>query len=240
MPAGRPDLRCRPPVAQLVKLSHLAPDGLSCGARRSCMQPFVGVATTAAFTTSLPSRTWRYSSEITNSPRSRRMEPRPCRPRRSGDRRRRTGCRQDVSRAAVRPAVCRRRHRPVGRLRPALDASPAGPLHDVASELGDAARRALREAAQPPEIFTAVHEHLSTHRSVLVIDDLHWADQGPSTCCGSCCGAPARLGRCLWARSATTNSTSAIRCGRCSATSRGRRTRSRCGCNRCRSPRSRH
>ena len=55
---------------------------------------------------------------------------------------------------------------------------PLGPLHDVANELGGAARDALREADQPHEIFTAVHERLCNNPSVLVVDDLHWADQG--------------------------------------------------------------
>jgi DNA-binding NarL/FixJ family response regulator len=55
---------------------------------------------------------------------------------------------------------------------------PLGPLHDVANELDDAVRDALRDAAQPYEIFTAVHEHLGKKPSLLVVDDLHWADQG--------------------------------------------------------------
>lgn len=55
---------------------------------------------------------------------------------------------------------------------------PLGPLHDMAGELDDAAREALREAAQPHEIFTAVYQHLCDNPSVLMVDDLHWADQG--------------------------------------------------------------
>lgn len=55
---------------------------------------------------------------------------------------------------------------------------PLGPLHDVANELGETVRHALREADQPHEIFTAVHEQLCLSPAVLVVDDLHWADQG--------------------------------------------------------------
>ncbi|MBB3751448.1 DNA-binding CsgD family transcriptional regulator/tetratricopeptide (TPR) repeat protein [Mycolicibacterium sp. BK634] len=54
---------------------------------------------------------------------------------------------------------------------------PLGPIHDLADELGEDTRRVLRCAEQPHEIFTAVFEDLRTHPSVLVIDDLHWADQ---------------------------------------------------------------
>ena len=55
---------------------------------------------------------------------------------------------------------------------------PLGPVHDLADQLGDAVRSSLREARQPHEIFGAVFEHLRLHPSVLVVDDLHWADQG--------------------------------------------------------------
>ena len=56
---------------------------------------------------------------------------------------------------------------------------PLGPLHDLADQLGDGvADAAARARGQPHEIFAAVFEHLRLHPSVLVVDDLHWADQG--------------------------------------------------------------
>jgi hypothetical protein len=55
---------------------------------------------------------------------------------------------------------------------------PLGPLHDVAHALDDASRAALDEAEQSHEIFAAVFEHIRRQPTVLVIDDLHWSDQG--------------------------------------------------------------
>jgi DNA-binding CsgD family transcriptional regulator/tetratricopeptide (TPR) repeat protein len=54
---------------------------------------------------------------------------------------------------------------------------PLGPLHDLAPLLGDVTRTDSGEPRQPHEIFAAVFEHLGAHPSILVIDDLHWADQ---------------------------------------------------------------
>jgi len=55
---------------------------------------------------------------------------------------------------------------------------PLGPFVDLADDLGDAVKEMLRGAGQPHEIFTAVFEHLRVTPSVLIVDDLHWADQG--------------------------------------------------------------
>ena len=55
---------------------------------------------------------------------------------------------------------------------------PLGPLRDVADQLGDVSRVALRDAVHPHEIFAAVDEDLRATPSLLVVDDLHWADQG--------------------------------------------------------------
>lgn len=55
---------------------------------------------------------------------------------------------------------------------------PLGPFHDLADQLGDEVRASLRDARQPHEIFNAVFEQLRLHPSVLVVDDLHWADHG--------------------------------------------------------------
>ena len=55
---------------------------------------------------------------------------------------------------------------------------PLGPIHDLAAQLGDDVTAVLRGASQPHEIFEAVFEHLRLHPCVLIVDDLHWADQG--------------------------------------------------------------
>ena len=55
---------------------------------------------------------------------------------------------------------------------------PLGPIHDLADQFKPSTQALLRDAQQPFDIFTAVFDELRTAPSVLVIDDLHWADQG--------------------------------------------------------------
>jgi DNA-binding CsgD family transcriptional regulator/tetratricopeptide (TPR) repeat protein len=54
---------------------------------------------------------------------------------------------------------------------------PLGPVHDLASQFAPATQKVLRDGDQPHTIFSAVFEDFIEQPSVLVIDDLHWADQ---------------------------------------------------------------
>lgn len=54
---------------------------------------------------------------------------------------------------------------------------PLGPIHDVAGHFREATQRSLRGGDHPHETFAAVFEELRTVPTILVIDDLHWADQ---------------------------------------------------------------
>ncbi len=54
---------------------------------------------------------------------------------------------------------------------------PLGPVHDIAHRLAPATRAVL-ESDHSYEIFDAVYDDLRTAPSVLVLDDLQWADQG--------------------------------------------------------------
>lgn len=55
---------------------------------------------------------------------------------------------------------------------------PLGPIHDVAHKLAPATRAVLTGGGASYDIFDAVHDDLRTAPSVLVLDDLQWADQG--------------------------------------------------------------
>jgi DNA-binding CsgD family transcriptional regulator len=55
---------------------------------------------------------------------------------------------------------------------------PLGALHDGAPELGDRVGALLATGAAPYELCAAVLEALTTRSRVLVVDDVHWADDG--------------------------------------------------------------
>ncbi|CAN3128096.1 ATP-binding protein [Mycobacterium sp. smrl_JER01] len=55
---------------------------------------------------------------------------------------------------------------------------PLGPLHDLASSFNAHTRHYLSSGAQPYDIYAAVFDDLRGQPSVLILDDLQWADQG--------------------------------------------------------------
>jgi DNA-binding CsgD family transcriptional regulator/tetratricopeptide (TPR) repeat protein len=54
---------------------------------------------------------------------------------------------------------------------------PLGPLHDIAADIGDVTRNESGDERPPHEVFAAVFDLLSRRPTLLVIEDLHWADQ---------------------------------------------------------------
>jgi DNA-binding CsgD family transcriptional regulator len=54
---------------------------------------------------------------------------------------------------------------------------PLGPVHDLTPQLGDLTRSDSGEARLPHEVYAAVFDQLAAEPSVLVVEDLHWADQ---------------------------------------------------------------
>ncbi len=60
---------------------------------------------------------------------------------------------------------------------PLVTPRPLGPIHDLADHFVQATQKLLRDSDRPYDIFSAVFEEVSKQPSVLVIEDLHWADQ---------------------------------------------------------------
>jgi predicted ATPase len=54
---------------------------------------------------------------------------------------------------------------------------PLGPVRDVAADLGPEVTAVLRDATAQHEIFATVLAALGERPHVLVVDDLHWADE---------------------------------------------------------------
>ena len=55
---------------------------------------------------------------------------------------------------------------------------PLGPFADVAEAAGGELRALIREGARPAELLPALLAELRAEPSVLVLEDLHWADEG--------------------------------------------------------------
>ena len=83
---------------------------------------------------------------------------------------------------------------------PLLAPRPLGPFSDLAEELGAPLGEAVRDGGTPHEVVTCLLEEVRTAGpTLLVLEDLHWADEGTSTwsdcwrtgcktcpCCSSC------------------------------------------------------
>lgn len=54
---------------------------------------------------------------------------------------------------------------------------PLGPIHDLAGRFAPHTRALLSDGGQPLDIFAAVADELARQPTLLVLDDLHWADQ---------------------------------------------------------------
>ena len=59
---------------------------------------------------------------------------------------------------------------------PLITPRPMGPLRDVARQLGGAVRVGDRGRRRARSVLAAMLDELARRASVLVIEDLHWAD----------------------------------------------------------------
>jgi DNA-binding NarL/FixJ family response regulator len=61
---------------------------------------------------------------------------------------------------------------------PLVTPRPLGPILDVRAQLAPNARALLDGSGQAHDIYTAIYQHLCEQPCLLVIEDLHWSDQG--------------------------------------------------------------
>lgn len=65
----------------------------------------------------------------------------------------------------------------VGRCDPVATPMALGPLHDIALHLPDDVVARLDADGRRAELFASLHRFLAAHHTVLVIEDVHWADE---------------------------------------------------------------
>jgi DNA-binding CsgD family transcriptional regulator len=61
---------------------------------------------------------------------------------------------------------------------PLVTPRPLGPILDIRAQLAPDARALLDGAGQAHDIYSAIYQHLCDQPCLLVIEDLHWSDQG--------------------------------------------------------------
>ena len=54
---------------------------------------------------------------------------------------------------------------------------PLGPFADLAPEAGDAFNDVVTRGVSPSDVFAALRDELSSGSTILVLEDLHWADE---------------------------------------------------------------
>lgn len=65
----------------------------------------------------------------------------------------------------------------VGACDPLFTPRPLGPLADVATETGGGLAELVKAGAPPHQVLAALSDELQLHRTVLVLEDVHWADE---------------------------------------------------------------
>ena len=103
------------------------------------------------------------------------------------------------------------------RMRRALHPAPLGPLTDVAVA-GGALADLVQLGAPPSDVYAALRDELAGHPTVLVLEDLHWADEATLDVLRLLGRRIETLPALVLATYRTTSSTGRTRCGFSSAT----------------------